>query len=43
MFSQLKLVEFSWVDDAGAFHEGTAPGEAGQQEYACGMFLFKKP
>lgn len=42
MFAQLALVEFSWVDDAGNFHENTPVAEANGQEYACGMFLFEK-
>lgn len=43
MFGQLKLVDFSWVDDAGSFHESKPINDANQQEYACGMFLFEKP
>lgn len=42
MFAQMKLLEFSWVDDAGQFHQATPVSDAGQQEYACGMFLFEK-
>ena len=42
MFSQLKLLEFSLVDDEGGFHENTPVNDAAQQEYACGMFLFEK-
>jgi SAM-dependent methyltransferase len=42
IFSQLKLVEFSWVDDAGGFHDNTPVDDATHQEYACGMFLFEK-
>jgi Caenorhabditis protein of unknown function, DUF268 len=42
IFVNMKLVEFSWVDDAGLFHENTPVNEASQQEYACGMFLLEK-
>lgn len=42
MFPKMKLLEFSWVDDAGNFHEDTPVGEAKLQEYACGMFLLEK-
>ena len=42
MFEKLKLIEFSWVDDAGRFHDNSSPNMAEVQEYACGMFVFEK-
>lgn len=42
MFPLMKLVEFSWVDDAGRFLEHTPVAEASQQEYACGLFVLEK-
>jgi len=43
MFRELTLVEFSWVDDDGKFHEQASCDDAREQDYACGMFLFEKP
>ncbi len=43
MFSQMKLMEFSFVDDAGNYHEAKPIEAAGHLEYGCGMFLFEKP
>jgi len=43
MFSELELVEFSYVDDAGVYHECRELQEATNSEYACGLFLFRKP
>ena len=42
MFGKLKLIEFSWVDDAGRFHDNVSHHMAEGQDYACGMFLFEK-
>ena len=42
MFGKLKLIEFSWVDDAGYFHDNVNHHTAEGQDYACGMFLFEK-
>lgn len=43
MLSQLKLVEFSYVDDNGQFQEAQSVHSANQLEYGCGMFHFVKP
>ncbi len=43
MFSRMKLVEFSYVDDAGHYHEAQPIEVAGSLEYGCGMFHFEKP
>jgi SAM-dependent methyltransferase len=42
MFGKLKLIEFSWVDDAGRFSDNASPHMAEGQDYACGMFVFEK-
>ncbi|MDD5056762.1 MAG: DUF268 domain-containing protein [Sideroxydans sp.] len=42
MFSMMKLVEFSYVDDAGQFHENKPVEDAVGLEYGCGMFHFQK-
>lgn len=41
-FSDLKLMEFSGVDDKGIFLENIDPSELANQGYACGMFWFRK-
>lgn len=41
--SSLRLLEFSLVDDAGAFHESVSPDMAAGLEYGCGLFVFEKP
>ena len=41
-FSELQLVEFSYVDDAGNFHEFADINDAKNQNYACGCFLFRR-
>ena len=41
-FRDLKLLEFSGVDDKGNFLENIDPSELANQNYACGMFWFKK-
>jgi hypothetical protein len=43
MFSRMKLVEFSYVDDAGSYHEAKPIDVAGRLEYGCGMFHFETP
>jgi SAM-dependent methyltransferase len=43
MFGQLRLVEFSYVDDAGRFREGQQPAAANDLQYGCGLFQFEKP
>lgn len=43
MFSALRLVDFSYVDDSGAFRVSQPIAAAGQLEYGCGMFEFEKP
>jgi hypothetical protein len=42
MFSQLRIVEFSYVDDAGVFHERASPDQATECEYGCGMYVLQK-
>jgi len=42
MFPQLKLIEFSYVDDAGQFCEMKSVEDAVSCEYGCGMFHFQK-
>lgn len=39
----LRLVEFSLVDDVGAFHEIVPLDRATNLEYGCGLFIFEKP
>ena len=43
MFAGLELVEFSAVDDAGGFFEGVQPEDFVQQNFANGLFHFRKP
>jgi len=40
---ELRLREFCWVDDQGAFHEDGAPDAAADMDYALGMFWFVRP
>jgi len=42
MFSQMKLVEFSYVDDDGRYHEDKPIEAASHLEYGCGLFQFEK-
>lgn len=42
LFPGLFLVEFSFVDDAGCFHENAQPASAQRNEYGCGMYVFGK-
>jgi hypothetical protein len=39
---KMRLVEFSYVDDNGQFHEARSPAAAAQLEYDCGMYYFEK-
>ena len=43
MFAQLRLVEFSYVDDARQLREQQQPSAANNLEYGCGLFQFEKP
>lgn len=43
MFAQMKLAEFSYVDDAGQYHENMPIKAGNVLEYGCGLFLFVKP
>lgn len=42
LFDQLQLVEFSLVDDVGAFHECVSTTQAQGSNYACGLYVFRK-
>ena len=42
MFSQMRLSEFSYVDDAGRYHEAEQIAAASHLEYGCGLFQFEK-
>ncbi|MCR4303906.1 MAG: DUF268 domain-containing protein [Gallionella sp.] len=42
MFPQMRLVEFSYVDDDGRYHEDKPVEAANRLEYGCGLFQFKK-
>lgn len=42
MFPQMRLVEFSYVDDDGRYHEHRPVEAAGQLECGCGLFQFEK-
>ncbi len=41
-FSQLTLISFSFVDDAGDLHEDRDPVTLPELEYGCGLFEFTK-
>lgn len=41
-FSQLQLMNFSYVSDNGTFHEGASPGLVPPLEYGCGFFEFRR-
>lgn len=43
MFPQLRLAEFSYVDDAGQLRERQQPCSASDLRYGCGFFQFEKP
>lgn len=42
MFGDMELVSFSHVDDAGSFTQDSTLQDARANEYACGMFHFRK-
>lgn len=42
MFSQMRLSEFSYVDDGGQYHEAEPIAAASHLEYGCGLFQFEK-
>ena len=42
LFSDMKLIEFSFVDDAGLYHEYQSVYSAIGLEYGCGLFHFQK-
>lgn len=43
MFGQLRLVDFSYVDDAGRLRESQQTSSANDLQYGCGLFQFEKP
>lgn len=43
LFSELSLVEYSYVDDEGIFHEDQSFLAGIDMEYGCGFFVFEKP
>lgn len=43
MFPQLRLTEFSYVDDAGNYHDNMPIAAGKGLEYGCGLFQFEKP
>ena len=43
LFEKLRLVEFSYVDDAGELRERRMPSSASELQYGCGLFEFEKP
>jgi SAM-dependent methyltransferase len=42
LFPQMKLMEFSYVDDAGQYNEYRSVEDAMKLEYGCGLFRFEK-
>jgi len=42
MFSQLRLVDFSYVDDGGRLHQDVSPDSVPSLDYGCGFFEFGK-
>jgi len=42
MFASLKLVDFSFIDDDGKFHQDAILERANSLEYGCGLFHFQK-
>ena len=42
LFLSLQLVDFSYVDDVGVFHEDAKLDSMQSLEYGCGLFHFKK-
>ena len=43
IFEKLRLVEFSYIDDAGELRERRMPSSASELQYGCGLFEFEKP
>ena len=43
IFEKLRLIEFSYVDDAGELRERRMPSSASELQYGCGLFEFEKP
>jgi SAM-dependent methyltransferase len=43
MFGQLRLIDFSFVDDAGRLREHQQLASANELRYGCGLFQFEKP
>jgi len=43
MLPGMTLIDFSWIDDSGVFHEHDEISVTNDQEYACGLFLLEKP
>ena len=43
MFGELGFVEFAGVDDSITFRRHRAPEELAGSNYACGMYLFRRP
>lgn len=43
LFPRMKLLEFSYVDDAGCYHEAQPIKVTDSLEYGCGLFCFEKP
>ncbi len=41
-FSQMKMIEFSYVGDDGTFVEKAFPNDIADSDYACGMYVFEK-
>jgi len=42
LFASLRLIDFSFIDDDGKFHENSATDQAKSLEYGCGLFHFQK-
>ncbi len=42
-FRGLSCVSFSGIDDAGRFREGVDPDSFREMDWACGLFIFRKP
>jgi hypothetical protein len=43
LFSELRLVHFSFVSDDGVLHENVSPAVVPRLEYGCGFFEFERP
>lgn len=43
LFPDMSLSGFAFVDDSGGLHERSFPANAAANEYACGMFVLRKP